>query len=100
MVLGFISLLLTFGQSYIAKICIPEKAADTMLPCNLRKETGEEDHEEHSRRRLLWSLAANSSSRRILSSDIPNSCMKVSKISKKCRNLAITTFVCVFLVIA
>nr|GMD40323.1 MLO-like protein 9 [Ipomoea batatas]GMD41989.1 MLO-like protein 9 [Ipomoea batatas]GME18315.1 MLO-like protein 9 [Ipomoea batatas] len=33
MVLGFISLLLTFGQSYIAKICIPEAAGNTMLPC-------------------------------------------------------------------
>ncbi|KAL3736474.1 hypothetical protein ACJRO7_025422 [Eucalyptus globulus] len=35
MVLGFISLLLTFGQTYIAKVCIPERAADTMLPCPL-----------------------------------------------------------------
>lgn len=33
MVLGFISLLLTFGQTYISKICIPDKVADTMLPC-------------------------------------------------------------------
>ncbi|KAL5778395.1 hypothetical protein ACOSP7_011321 [Xanthoceras sorbifolium] len=33
MVLGFISLLLTFGQNYIASICIPLKVADTMLPC-------------------------------------------------------------------
>lgn len=36
MVLGFISLLLTFGQSYISRICIPIKVADTMLPCPLR----------------------------------------------------------------
>ncbi|KAI4374867.1 hypothetical protein MLD38_012810 [Melastoma candidum] len=33
MVLGFISLLLTFGQTYITKICIPDDAANTMLPC-------------------------------------------------------------------
>ncbi|RZC67414.1 hypothetical protein C5167_011114 [Papaver somniferum] len=33
MVLGFISLLLTFGQNYIAKICVPLRIADTMLPC-------------------------------------------------------------------
>lgn len=33
MVLGFISLLLTFGQSYIARICISEHIANTMLPC-------------------------------------------------------------------
>ncbi|KHN20092.1 MLO-like protein 5 [Glycine soja] len=33
MVLGFISLLLTFGQNYISKMCIPAKYARTMLPC-------------------------------------------------------------------
>ncbi|KAK2660928.1 hypothetical protein Ddye_007461 [Dipteronia dyeriana] len=38
MVLGFISLILTFGQNYIAKICIPLEVADTMLPC-LKEET-------------------------------------------------------------
>lgn len=36
MVLGFISLLLTFGQSYISRICIPVKLADTMLYCPKR----------------------------------------------------------------
>ncbi|RVW55035.1 MLO-like protein 8 [Vitis vinifera] len=53
MVLGFISLLLTFGQNFIVKICIPEKAADTMLPCPYN---GEKDSssETESRRRLLW----------------------------------------------
>ncbi|CAI9115194.1 OLC1v1016033C1 [Oldenlandia corymbosa var. corymbosa] len=35
MVLGFISLLLTFGQNYIAQICIPDHVANTMLPCPL-----------------------------------------------------------------
>ncbi|KAK1693613.1 hypothetical protein QYE76_010310 [Lolium multiflorum] len=39
MVLGFISLLLVFGQNYIIKICISEAAADTMLPCRLKKAT-------------------------------------------------------------
>lgn len=33
MVLGFISLLLTFGQNYISKVCIPMKYGRTMLPC-------------------------------------------------------------------
>ncbi|KAL3505510.1 hypothetical protein ACH5RR_035351 [Cinchona calisaya] len=83
MVLGFISLILTFGQNYIAKICIPEEAANTMLPCPLAeikiehsppKVEGGEPHkieypppkvegEEHHRR-LLWNehrfLAADS----------------------------------------
>jgi mlo protein len=35
MVLGFISLLLVFGQNYIIKICISKNAASTMLPCKL-----------------------------------------------------------------
>lgn len=35
MVLGFISLLLTFGQNYISKMCIPEALADKMLPCKI-----------------------------------------------------------------
>lgn len=63
MVLGFISLLMTFGQNYIARICIPMKIADTMLPCPLtgsdhNYESGHEtevtggDHEHH--RKLLW----------------------------------------------
>ncbi|KAE8725556.1 hypothetical protein F3Y22_tig00008468pilonHSYRG00004 [Hibiscus syriacus] len=33
MVLGFISLLLTFGQCYISRICIPEEVEDKMLFC-------------------------------------------------------------------
>ncbi|KAK4261981.1 hypothetical protein QN277_027604 [Acacia crassicarpa] len=33
MILGFISLLLNFGQSYIVRICISQKLADKMLPC-------------------------------------------------------------------
>jgi mlo protein len=43
MVLGFISLLLVFGQNYIIKICISEAAANTMLPCKLKATTGK-DH--------------------------------------------------------
>lgn len=45
MVLGFISLLLTFGQNYIAKICIPEKAGNTMLPCPAGHHKAAEHHE-------------------------------------------------------
>ncbi|XP_047316757.1 MLO-like protein 5 [Impatiens glandulifera] len=63
MVLGFISLLLTFGQNFIAGICITEGAANTMLPCPVRHEqTGEHqpalEHQpaalEHHRRLLLY----------------------------------------------
>lgn len=62
MVLGFISLLLTFGQSYISRMCIPLKFADTMLPCPLRNggDHQEPEHEpemgerEHHRRLLRY----------------------------------------------
>ena len=48
MVLGFISLLLVFGQNYIIKVCITEEAADTMLPCRLKKSTIEaETNKDH-----------------------------------------------------
>ncbi|KAF5453783.1 hypothetical protein F2P56_023503 [Juglans regia] len=51
MILGFISLLLTFGQSYIARICLPARVLDNMLPC---PSDGENDSSTESRRRLLW----------------------------------------------
>ncbi|KAI3665251.1 hypothetical protein L6452_43875 [Arctium lappa] len=54
MVLGFISLLLTFSQYYIAKICIPDSIADTMLPCPVRDKPPKDEKEEGSRRLLLW----------------------------------------------
>ncbi|KAL8158786.1 hypothetical protein V2J09_000323 [Rumex salicifolius] len=38
MILGFISLIFTFSQSYFAKICIPVKLADTMHPCSAAEE--------------------------------------------------------------
>ncbi|CAK8569201.1 unnamed protein product [Lathyrus sativus] len=50
MLLGFISLLLTFGTKYIAKICIPPSLGDSMLPC--KKEEVEEESKD-DRRRLL-----------------------------------------------
>lgn len=52
MILGFISLLLTFGQTYITKICISQKVANTMLPC--RADNVYDGAEEENRRRLLW----------------------------------------------
>ncbi|XP_057516988.1 MLO-like protein 8 [Amaranthus tricolor] len=55
MVLGFISLLLTFCQSYIVSICIPLKLADTMLPCAYKPIKGTHTHNAGGHhRRLLW----------------------------------------------
>ncbi|CAN1785434.1 MLO-like protein 8 [Linum perenne] len=53
MVLGFISLLLTFLQNFILKICIPVEVANSMLPCQAEIEHKTEEEEEHHRR-LLW----------------------------------------------
>ncbi|CAI0404026.1 unnamed protein product [Linum tenue] len=53
MVLGFISLLLTFGQNYFLKICVSEDVANSMLPCPYEGEHKTDTEEEH-RRRLLW----------------------------------------------
>ncbi|KAK2988206.1 hypothetical protein RJ640_020688, partial [Escallonia rubra] len=51
MVLGFISLLLTFGQNYIAGLCIKEKYANTMLPC---RQSYHAPKAGADRRKLLW----------------------------------------------
>lgn len=51
MLLGFISLLLTFGTKFIAKICIPVSVSDTMLPC--KKKVEEHEDPKDDRRRLL-----------------------------------------------
>ncbi|GLT39363.1 hypothetical protein SLA2020_135600 [Shorea laevis] len=56
MILGFISLLLTFGQTYIARICISSKAADTMLPCEADgiNDGSSSNSSGDGRRKLLW----------------------------------------------
>ncbi|KAJ0783022.1 hypothetical protein HanLR1_Chr01g0015501 [Helianthus annuus] len=65
MILGFISLILTFTQYYIAEICIPVDVADTMLPCAIKDKA--EKKEKGARQLLLWyehgrSLAGDSKS--------------------------------------
>ncbi|KMZ67114.1 hypothetical protein ZOSMA_279G00180 [Zostera marina] len=66
MILGFISLLMTFCRNYIAKICIPEKVADTMLPCALKPDTDTV---------LVQHLSAETTSiRRVLSYDVVSTC--------------------------
>ncbi|XP_014510745.1 MLO-like protein 10 [Vigna radiata var. radiata] len=66
MILGFLSLLLTFGQSYIVRICIPTDIADKLLPCPLAGTEEESSSEEEHRRKLL------SYERRYLSGDATN----------------------------
>lgn len=67
MLLGFISLLLTVGTKYIAKICIPAKFGDVMLPCKFEKgkvsggggSGGDGDGDDPDRRKLLSYIYAD-----------------------------------------
>ncbi|KAG9132335.1 hypothetical protein Leryth_013011 [Lithospermum erythrorhizon] len=68
MVLGFISLILTFSQYYIADICIPENVANHMLPCKLKGKS--DDKEKGNGRKLLMY------ERRILAGGKPKGCSK------------------------
>ncbi|KAL6642762.1 hypothetical protein ACP70R_020943 [Stipagrostis hirtigluma subsp. patula] len=52
MTLGFISLLLTVTGRYISRICIPEGAADTMLPCSISTRSEGAEPKGHGRRHL------------------------------------------------
>ncbi|KAI3502772.1 hypothetical protein L1887_31072 [Cichorium endivia] len=71
MVLGFISLLLTFSQNYIVKICIPDSLADTMLPCAVREKIQKNEKSEGIHRLLLWDQQ-----RRSLAESSPSTCEK------------------------
>lgn len=62
MLLGFISLLLTVGQSLITNVCIPPDVAATWHPCSPQREeelTKEADlvDSDHNRRKLLATVS-------------------------------------------
>ncbi|KAJ6684573.1 MLO-LIKE PROTEIN 5-RELATED [Salix purpurea] len=75
MILGFISLTLTFSQSYIAGICIPLRYANTMLPCQPKGQEENVGSGGEPHRRLLWSqrriLAAESKSKECKDGSVP-----------------------------
>ncbi|KAK9053467.1 hypothetical protein SSX86_030101 [Deinandra increscens subsp. villosa] len=57
MVLGFISLLLTFCQNYIAAICVSKVLTQDFLPCKKQpdgKTPPDDGGEADARRKLLW----------------------------------------------
>ncbi|EPS58576.1 hypothetical protein M569_16238, partial [Genlisea aurea] len=56
MILGFISLILTFGQNYITRICIPEKVGNTMLPCEYRHSDSYQHRKGEGHRRKLLAM--------------------------------------------
>ena len=77
MLLGFISLLLTIGQSVISNICISEKVGNTWHPCGKAEETNaseSESEETENRRRLLSIAGFGGSSRRVLASAGEDKC--------------------------
>ncbi|KAJ9541945.1 hypothetical protein OSB04_028451 [Centaurea solstitialis] len=77
MLLGFLSLLLTVGTSYVAKICVSDKIGYKMLPCKAehyddddgkKKDDGKGGGDEDEHRRKLLSLAGDVIFRRVLAS--------------------------------
>ncbi|ESW22213.1 hypothetical protein PHAVU_005G136700 [Phaseolus vulgaris] len=74
MLLGFISLLLTVGQSVISRICISEKVAGTFHPCTHKT--------DHTRRLLpeLFRSDHNQNLRRILAAGGTDKCAAQGKV--------------------
>ncbi|GFZ10550.1 seven transmembrane MLO family protein [Actinidia rufa] len=72
MLLGFLSLLLTVGTTYISQICIPIKLGNTMLPCEKKDYEkgggdGDDDNDKGGdRRRKLLSYAQDMVWHRVL----------------------------------
>lgn len=79
MVLGFISLLLTFGQNYIASLCVASKYGNAMSFCGPYDgpsgEAKKVKDTDHMQRHLL------SLQRRVLAGGAPAECKKVIPIS-------------------
>lgn len=85
MLLGFISLLLTVGQSPISNICISKKVGATWHPCNKKQEEALEKSEgsdsEGRRRRLLVAIAESGEmSRRVLAAAGYDKCAAKGKV--------------------
>ncbi|KAF3321090.1 MLO-like protein 8 [Carex littledalei] len=84
MILGFISLLLVFFQNYIAEICIPESAGNTMLPCRRGAKVT---------KRFLWADTKDfGSNRRSLANDTPFNCTDVSFFRQFIRSVRKTDY--------
>ncbi|KAI4373523.1 hypothetical protein MLD38_011642 [Melastoma candidum] len=85
MLLGFISLMLTVGQSTIANMCIPAKVGATWHPCSKKQEqslTKVEESDNGQLRRLLSETDYDGSFRRVLASgDSTDKCSAKGKVS-------------------
>ncbi|CAL0329090.1 unnamed protein product [Lupinus luteus] len=82
MLLGFISLLLTIGQSLISRICIPEKVARTWHPCSdedIEDKTNSSKNETSEQRLIATTLLFGLESenpRRVLAGGGSHNCGK------------------------
>ncbi|PIM98067.1 hypothetical protein CDL12_29455 [Handroanthus impetiginosus] len=79
MLLGFISLLLTVGQSPISNICISKEAGAKWHPCS-KKEEGKLHKPEEDRRRKLLMADDGGSFRRILAGGGTDKCAAKGKV--------------------
>ncbi|KAL1544152.1 MLO-like protein 6 [Salvia divinorum] len=78
MLLGFISLLLTVGQTPISNICISKSAGASWHPCSKSEEESKvEDEGAGERRRLLW---LEGGARRILAGGGSDKCAEKGKV--------------------
>ncbi|CAK7327428.1 unnamed protein product [Dovyalis caffra] len=86
MLLGFISLLLTVGQSPISNICISKKIGATWHPCNKKEEAemnnSEDTETDYENRRKLLSIpdSAGESFRRVLAAGSTDKCAAKGKV--------------------
>ncbi|XP_024028747.1 MLO-like protein 12 [Morus notabilis] len=81
MLLGFISLLLTVGQTPISKICISKAVAATWHPCKKKQESKLSHDYDNSHRRLLLVSDPGESIRRVLASASDDKCAAKDKVA-------------------
>lgn len=86
MLLGFISLLLTVGQSLISSICIPESVGATWHPCGKSQEEDKKNENSDTdtteeRRKLLSISHFGGGSRRVLAAAGSDKCAEASPIT-------------------
>lgn len=77
MVLGFISLLLTFGQNYIASICVPSRYGNAMSFCGPYDGPSDDGDDDKKLKHTEHAMRSFSIRRRSLADAHPVNCKKV-----------------------
>ncbi|XP_010463181.1 PREDICTED: MLO-like protein 9 [Camelina sativa] len=78
MVLGFISLLLTFGQNYIASICVPSRYGQAMSFCGPYDGPSDDDDNDKKLKKTEHAMRILSIQRRSLADAPPVNCKKLT----------------------